>query len=221
MVRRSEYGHFANDRTLSQADINTLVAWANNGAPEGDAKDDPPPLTFPEGWNIKPDMIIEMPKDVPRDGHRHHQLPEHPGQSEFPGRHVGGGGRDARRKSESGASHEGDRTPARRPHGCRRLFLAWRTKKVRRSMAGAKEGTDLLGKYNPGLGAQRFDVDGSAKFVPKGSDIVFNIHYTSIGTEQTDRSKVGLVFAKHPPKTPLLDVARNAGRVQSGDSGRG
>ena len=58
----AEYGHFANDRTLSPADLNTLVAWANNGAPEGDAKDAPPPLTFPEGWQIKPDMMIEMPK---------------------------------------------------------------------------------------------------------------------------------------------------------------
>ena len=66
-------------------------------------------------------------------------------------------------------------------------------------MGGAKEGTDLLGKYNPGLGAQRFDVDGSAKFIPKGSDIVFNIHYTAVGTPQTDKSKVGLVFAKNPP----------------------
>jgi hypothetical protein len=68
------------------------------------------------------------------------------------------------------------------------------------AMGGAKEGTDLLGKFNPGLGAQRFDVDGSAKFVPKGSDIVFNIHYTAVGTEQDDLSKVGLVFAKEPPK---------------------
>ena len=68
-------------------------------------------------------------------------------------------------------------------------------------MGGAREGTDLLGKYNPGLGAQSFDVDGSAKFVPKGSDLVFNLHYTSVGTPQTDRSRVGLVFAKHPPET--------------------
>ena len=43
-------------------------------------------------------------------------------------------------------------------------------------------------------------MDGSAKFIPKGSDLVFNLHYTAVGTPQTDRSKVGLVFAKHPPK---------------------
>ena len=42
-------------------------------------------------------------------------------------------------------------------------------------------------------------MDDSAKLIPKGSDIVFNIHYTAIGTPQTDRSKVGLVFAKNPP----------------------
>src|SRR6202453_3083217 len=36
------YGHFANDRRLSKTEIDTLVAWADNGAPEGDAKDAPP-----------------------------------------------------------------------------------------------------------------------------------------------------------------------------------
>ncbi len=89
-------------------------------------------------------------------------------------------------------------------------------------MGGAQEGTDLLGKYNPGLGAQSFDVDGSAKFVPKGSDIVFNIHYTSVGTAQTDKSKVGLVFAKNPPKkrywmSPGTPAAFNLA-IPAGDS---
>ena len=60
--------------------------------------------------------------------------------------------------------------------------------------------SDLLGKFNPGLGAQDFAMFESAKFVPKGSDIVFSMHYTSTGKPGTDRSKVGLVFAKHPPK---------------------
>jgi hypothetical protein len=62
------------------------------------------------------------------------------------------------------------------------------------------EGTDLLGKFNPGLGAQDFSLFDSAKFVPKGSDIVFSMHYTAIGKETTDRSKLGLIFAKQPPR---------------------
>src|SRR5678815_6194596 len=68
------------------------------------------------------------------------------------------------------------------------------------AMGRQDEGIDLLGKYNPGLGAQDFSLYESAKFVPKGSDIVFSMHYTATGKPSTDRSKVGLVFAKHPPK---------------------
>jgi hypothetical protein len=59
---------------------------------------------------------------------------------------------------------------------------------------------ETLGKFNPGLGEQNFSLFESAKFVPKGSDLVFNLHYTSIGKATTDRSRVGLVFAKKPPK---------------------
>src|SRR6202022_2555035 len=55
-------------------------------------------------------------------------------------------------------------------------------------------------KFNPGLGDQTFDFGGSAKFVPKGSDIVFEIHYTAVGTPQISKSVVGLVLAKSPPK---------------------
>ena len=52
---------------------------------------------------------------------------------------------------------------------------------------GAEEGNDILGKFNPGLGAQSFDVDGSAKFVPKGSDLVFELHYTTMGQATAGR----------------------------------
>src|SRR5689334_1656179 len=64
------YGHFANDRRLNDAEIKTISAWADAGAPEGDEKGKPAPITFQDGWNIKPDMIIEMPKDfnVPASG---------------------------------------------------------------------------------------------------------------------------------------------------------
>src|ERR1700680_872566 len=36
-----QYGHFANERTMSAADINTLASWADNGASEGNEKDKP------------------------------------------------------------------------------------------------------------------------------------------------------------------------------------
>src|SRR3989441_4667857 len=42
------YGHFANDRSLKQSDIDTLVKWVDGGAVEGDAKDAPPAVQWPE-----------------------------------------------------------------------------------------------------------------------------------------------------------------------------
>src|ERR1700747_3260530 len=56
------YGHFANERKLSAAEIGALTTWADNGAAEGDAKDAPPPVKFAEGWSIgPPDMVVEFP----------------------------------------------------------------------------------------------------------------------------------------------------------------
>src|ERR1700735_4915017 len=48
-----QYGHFANDRRLSPEEIGILSAWADNGAPEGDARDKPAPRQFANGWQIK------------------------------------------------------------------------------------------------------------------------------------------------------------------------
>jgi hypothetical protein len=195
----AEAGHFSNDRRLSAADINTLSAWANNGAPEGDAKDAPPPLTFPEGWQIKPDMIIEMPKafHTKATGTINYQnilvKVNFPEDSWVVAAEMRAGNPKVVHHMRAIVRPPGSAFMANAVPG---EFYETGSG----PMTGDKEGTDLLGKYNPGLGAQRFDVDGSAKFVPKGSDIVFNIHYTAVGTEQDDLSKVGLVFAKQPPK---------------------
>src|ERR1700722_2423253 len=55
-------GKFANDRSLSDADIHTLVSWVDAGAPAGDAKDARKPVDWVEGWRIgKPDAVISMP----------------------------------------------------------------------------------------------------------------------------------------------------------------
>ena len=40
----AEKGHFANDRSLTQDQIATLVAWVDGGAPEGNPKDAPAPV---------------------------------------------------------------------------------------------------------------------------------------------------------------------------------
>ena len=55
------FGSFKNDRRLSQKEIDTIVAWVANGAPEGNAKDLPPAPNFVEGWGIgTPDVVVSM-----------------------------------------------------------------------------------------------------------------------------------------------------------------
>ena len=60
------HGEFLNDRRLSAADRNTVVAWATGGAPEGKASDLPVAPTYDSGWTIgTPDAIFAMSEDYP------------------------------------------------------------------------------------------------------------------------------------------------------------
>ena len=195
-----QYGHFANDRRLTGAEINTLVAWADNGAIEGNPKDAPAPLTFQDGWNIKPDLIVEMPKDfpIPASGTINYQY------IRVKGNFTEDLWVDAAemRPGNPAVVHHGKVWVV--PPGSSWMANAvpgeaYENQEAGRSTEGS--GNDILGKFNPGLGAQRFDVNGAAKFVPKGSDLVFELHYTAMGKPTTDRSKLGLVLAKHPPTT--------------------
>ncbi|HEY7387988.1 MAG TPA: hypothetical protein VH640_05735 [Bryobacteraceae bacterium] len=65
--------HFKNDISLSDQEIATIVKWVDNGAPQGDPKDMPPPLKFDDSgrWTMgQPDLIVTLPKDqiVPAKG---------------------------------------------------------------------------------------------------------------------------------------------------------
>src|SRR5208282_4042098 len=63
----------------------------------------------------------------------------------------------------------------------------------------APDQDEWLGEYFPGSTGFVASA-GQAKLIPAGSDIIFQMHYTPFGKETTDRSKIGLVFAKEPPK---------------------
>lgn len=192
-------GHFANDRRLNEAQIQTLAAWVDNGAPEGDAKDKPAPRKFQEGWNLKPDMVISVPNafQLPATGTIDYQYILVKGnitedlwvrQAEM-------------RPSNNAVLHHGKVWV--RPPGSH--WMEHATPGVPYSTGMGKntadEGNDIIGKYNPGLGAQNFEIDGSAKLIPKGSDFVFELHYTTIGKPASDTARVGLVLAKSAPVT--------------------
>ena len=74
------------------------------------------------------------------------------------------------------------------------------------SASGPLPVQDILAKYNPGVAGQTFTVGNAAKFIAAGSDIVFEIHYTTTGKPETDRSMVGIVLADGPPPIRHLTV---------------
>jgi hypothetical protein len=200
----AEQGHFANDPSLSPDQINTLVAWADNGAPEGDTKEMPPLVAFEEGWTIKPDMIVEMPREfhVPATGTVNYQNIRV--TVNFP-------------EDQWVVAAEMRPSNPRVLHHGRVIVLAPGTSWMSKAVPGepyeegsegmaTKEGTDLLAKYNPGLGAQRFDVDGSAKFIPKGSDLKASGR-TLIATSRPSFVSVARYTAPMPP-WPSLDWIR-------------
>jgi len=58
------YQVFSNDRRLTSTQIETIVAWVDQGAKEGDPKHLPPAPNFVEGWTIgKPDIVLQMPDE--------------------------------------------------------------------------------------------------------------------------------------------------------------
>jgi Copper type II ascorbate-dependent monooxygenase, C-terminal domain len=191
-------GHFLHDRRLTPEEIATFVAWADNGALEGTPKDAPAPLKFNDGWNIQPDLVVEMPNEF-----------HLPANETIPYQYMLVKGNITEdtwvtaaemRPGNSKVVHHGEvwvRPP--RSHWMREATpgVAYAANEMRRS---SKEGNDILGKFNPNIGAQDFTLGGGAKLIPKGSDFVFEIHYTALSTPQADRTKVGLVLARNLPR---------------------
>ena len=199
----ADYGLFANERKLSSHDIATLAAWADAGAPAGNPKDAPAPKRFENGWNITPDVIVEMPKpfELPAAGTINYKYIVVKTNFKEDMWVVAAEMRPGNAK----VLHHGKVWV--RPPGSTWMKDAIPGEayenETQRDVIGKnspEEGNDILGKFNPGLGAQRFDQEGAAKFVPKGSDLVYEMHYTATGKPESDVSKLGLVLAKADPK---------------------
>jgi len=214
-----EYDHFANSPRLTEAQIKTIALWVDSGAPEGDAKDKPAPIKFQEGWNIKPDLVIEMPQEfqIPATGILDYQFVLVKGNFT----HDTWVTSAEMRPGNPKVVHHGKVWV--RPPGSHWMENAVPGQFYATGMGSNEitEGNDILGKFNPGLGPQVFDIGDSAKLIPKGSDLIFEVHYTTSGKPTSDKTRVGLVLAKSPPKLRyyLSDgVYNNNITIPAGDS---
>ena len=206
-------GHFANDPSLSPQQLATLSAWAEGGAPAGNPHDAAPAPHWSNGWNIpQPDLVLRMPKRV--------SIPAR-GAVEYTYEIVPTGfTRDQWvRMSEvrpSARDHVHHAVVYIRPPHSKWLhdapvgvpFTA-STLTDPEDRRGAEFTTaDLLLVYAPGSSPDRWPQD-LAKLIPAGSDLVFQMHYTTNGHAASDQTSIGLVLAKEPPRQRVLTLQLN------------
>lgn len=172
------HGSFANDRSMSAEEKQTLYDWADAGAPAGDLTQLPEPQKFTAGWLLpkEPDMVVNVspePFQVPADGAVNYQY--------F--------------RVDPGFTEDKWLRYAELQPGNREVvhhILAFAVPKGTRRGLGAQHGY-LVG-YVPGTRIEPLP-KGWAKKIPAGSELIFQVHYTPIGSPQIDHSRMGMIFA--------------------------
>jgi hypothetical protein len=219
------HGHFTNDRSLRQSEIDTLTKWAGSGALEGNREDAPPVVQWPDGWVIQPDIIVPgsvfdvpaRPKNnvvewmdiVVPGGFKTDTWvtsvqikPKYPEVTHhicivgyIP--HTPDVEYNVPQVSVKERDEDGSAIPEKGPtSGGRKKFSAQR-------------GGDC---YVPGNPAADYRSFGAAKLVPAGSDIVLSLHYTPNGTAVRDEVQIGYTIQKEAPKRQYLTFFPSASR---------
>jgi len=183
-----EHGQFANRRGLSAQEQQLIKDWVLAGAPEGNPAELPPARQYVEGWQLprQPDLVIAMsdkPHVVPAEGEVQYQY--------F--------------RLETDLKEDRWVSAAEVVPGNRSVVhhvIVYCSQDGKSFDAEA----EFLAAYVPGLKPQVFP-KGMAKKVSAGSKLIFQVHYTSIGSVQEDISKIGLVFADSSEVTHEVHTA--------------
>jgi mono/diheme cytochrome c family protein len=246
------YGEFTNDHRLAQKDIDTIAAWVDQGAKEGNPKDLPKTPEFVTGgWEIgKPDVVLQMAEehtvkpDDP-DNYINFFIPTnfkedvwvqaaeiHPSNRRVvhhviafiqTPQNMAKRAEDAKAKGEKMGKRSAGNSPL--------FYLDGNLRRVKmdapvlnnacdqkvaaggRQPGGNGEGENegmLLAGFAPGTGITVYP-PGTAKRVPAGTTLMFQIHYSafrgSLKDSVTDRTSIGLIFAKQPPDKMVITSA--------------
>ena len=195
------YGDFKHQRQLTDTQIQMIAYWAANGTPAGDLNNVPDPPEFPEGWALgDPDWIVEMPVEYEiepegEDEYRQFIIPTHFDQDMYvqavdvqPGN---------RKTVHHVIAYLDTRGEARK--------LDAQDPKPGYVTEGTGPGfrsAGTIGGWAPGMMPTVLP-DGVGYLLPKGADIVLQMHYYRTGHTERDQSRLGLYFSKTPETAKL------------------
>lgn len=210
---------FHNERKLSDREIATLAAWVDGGTPEGDPKDAPAPVRFTDGWQLgEPDLVLTTNADF----------------------QVGPSGKDLFRCFVLPTNLTEDRyvtavevrpsNPRVVHHALLFIDTTGQGRKLEeKEQARSLADTDLdrgpgysvamgagflpqggLSGWAPGTMARHLP-EGTGYFLPRGSDVVMQVHYHRNGRVERDRTSIGLYFARKPVQTRFQSLVLPGG----------
>jgi hypothetical protein len=180
-------GKFQDDKSLTKAEIKTLVHWIEAGAPRGSGPD---PLAMakreaPE-WPLgKPDLVLEIPSyTIPASGVVDYQRPA-VANPLTEGKWVKAS--TYKVGARQGVHH----------------FLSGYMKEMPKGQANESRWGASVGGYAVGAESTLWPKNVGT-YLPPGGAIGFQAHYTPFGKEVTDTSKIGLYFYKDGEKPELM-----------------
>ena len=178
-----DVGRFANERRLPADDRARLLRWVESGARRGEGAELPaPPAVDTEGWSIgEPDLVLELPEivTVPADG----DVPYHSYRVPVP--------------LENDAWVQAAEVRPGNLEVVHHVIVEISGGRPRPGDDPRTSGS--LGGFVPGDGPLIMP-PGTARRLPAGSEILFQMHYTPTGEVEHDLTALGLVLADGPPE---------------------
>jgi peroxiredoxin len=198
------FGDFIFEKRMSDDEVALIRRWVDDGTPQGDEADLPPPPRFTSEWALgKPDLVVEMPEEYTlgaegEDDYRHFIIPTNFDKDVYveavdvrPGNprvvhHV------LVYVDKSGQARELDKADPGPGYS--------------RFGGPGFEVVSTLGGWAPGTTVVRAP-EGTGQWLPKGGDIVLQVHYYRTGKVEKDRTRVALYFSKAPKPVRIFTGA--------------